>query len=152
MRVLLQRVSNGSVIIDEKVVGSIGRGLVLLVGVRCGDSKLDADYLLEKCVNMRIFPDEKGRFDKTLLDVGGELLIVSQFTLYAETRKGRRPGFTDSAMPDEAIPLYEYFIEKAKEFGIRVETGSFGADMKVDIINDGPVTIMVDSVDKYPLK
>ncbi len=148
----MQRVSSGSVMVDGQAVGSIDRGLVVLLGIRRGDQKRDADYLLEKCINMRIFPDEQGRFDRSLLETAGELLLVSQFTLYAETRKGRRPGFSDSAMPDEAIPLYEYFIEQARSRGVRVETGRFGADMKVDIVNDGPVTIMIDSEDKYPIQ
>lgn len=150
MRLLLQRVSQGQVIIEKEIVGKIDKGIVALVGIRRGDQKRDADYLLKKCVNMRIFPDEAGRFDQSLLDVKGDLMIVSQFTLYADTRKGRRPGFSESAMPNEAIPLYEYFIEKAQALGLKVETGEFGADMKVDIVNDGPVTIMIDSEDKYP--
>ncbi len=150
MRLLLQRVSQGQVIIEKEIVGNIDKGIVALVGIRRGDQKRDADYLLKKCVNMRIFPDDAGRFDQSLLDVKGDLMIVSQFTLYADTRKGRRPGFSGSALPDEAIPLYEYFIEKAQALGLKVETGEFGADMKVDIVNDGPVTIMIDSEDKYP--
>lgn len=150
MRLLLQRVSKGQVIIDEKTVGQIDRGIVALIGIRSGDRKRDADYLLSKCVNMRIFPDELGRFDKSLLETAGDLLVISQFTLYADTRKGRRPGFSDAAMPEEAVPLYDYFIEKAQALGLKVETGEFGADMKIDIVNDGPVTIMIDSEDKYP--
>jgi len=150
MRLLLQRVSEGQVIIDEKTVGQIDRGIVALIGIRSGDRKRDADYLLSKCVNMRIFPDELGRFDKSLLETAGDLLVISQFTLYADTRKGRRPGFSDAAMPEEAVPLYDYFIEKAQALGLKVETGEFGADMKIDIVNDGPVTIMIDSEDKYP--
>lgn len=150
MRVLLQRVQSANVKIDCEVKGQVGSGLLLLVGVKGCDTTKDADYLVEKCLNMRIFENEEGKFDKSVLDVKGEVLIVSQFTLFADTRKGRRPGFSDAAVPGKSIPLYEYFVEKVHQCGVsHVATGEFGADMKVELVNDGPVTIMIDSEDKY---
>ncbi|MCP3965239.1 MAG: D-tyrosyl-tRNA(Tyr) deacylase [Lentisphaerae bacterium] len=145
MRALIQRVSGASVTIDEKKVGEISEGLVILLGVTHDDNDKDVDYLAEKCINLRIFRDDEDRMNRSLLDVNGEALIVSQFTLYGDTRKGRRPSFIDAALPDHAIPLYENFIKAVKNRGITVETGEFGADMSVDIKNHGPVTLMVES-------
>jgi D-tyrosyl-tRNA(Tyr) deacylase len=145
MRALIQRVSKASVSIDGETVGKIGKGIVILLGVTHDDSEKDADYLAEKCVNLRIFEDENGKMNLSTIDVGGSALIVSQFTLYGDTRKGRRPSYTDAALPEKAIPLYEYFIEKVKAVGLEVATGRFGASMNVDIHNQGPVTLMVES-------
>ena len=148
MRTLVQRVSRGSVAVDDKVIGRIGRGLVVLVGVKNNDSEADAEYVANKIINMRIFKDEKGKFNLSALDVGAELLVISQFTLYADTRRGRRPGFTDAARPEISVPLYERVVTLLRQSGLKVETGEFGAHMVVEIINDGPVTIMLDSEDK----
>ncbi|MBN1479944.1 D-tyrosyl-tRNA(Tyr) deacylase [candidate division KSB1 bacterium] len=148
MRALIQRVKKGSVAVDDKVIGAIGPGLVILLGVKNNDSEAAADYLAAKIVNMRIFQDDQGKFNRSALDVGAELLAISQFTLYADTTRGRRPGFTDAAQPDVSIPLYEKFIELLRASGLKVATGEFGAHMVVEIINDGPVTILLDSEDK----
>jgi D-aminoacyl-tRNA deacylase len=145
MRAVIQRVSNGSVSISGKVVGKIGKGLVILLGVKNGDSETDAKFLADKCVNLRIFTDENGKFNLSVLDVGGELLAISQFTLYGDTRKGRRPSFTEAAPPELSEPLYEKFVEYLQESGLKVATGEFGAMMKVEINNDGPVTIISES-------
>lgn len=150
MKALIQRVQSAKVEIEEEITGEISVGLLVLLGVKHDDSMKDAEYLIEKICGLRIFSDAEGRFNDSLEDVCGEVLIVSQFTLYADTRKGRRPGFTESARPEIAIPLYESFIEKFKGRGIKVQTGRFGADMKVSLLNDGPVTIMLDSEDKFP--
>ncbi|MCM8535375.1 MAG: D-aminoacyl-tRNA deacylase [Lentisphaeraceae bacterium] len=148
MRALLQRVTYGSVKIEGELRGEIQNGFVILLGVKHDDTEKDVQYLVDKLSGLRVFTDTDGKFNDSLMDRGYELLIISQFTLYADTRKGKRPGFTDSARPDVAIPLYESFIEKCKELGVKVETGVFGADMKVKIHNDGPVTILLDSEDK----
>jgi len=148
MRTLVQRVSRGSVAVDDKVIGRIGRGLVVLVGVKNNDSEADAEYVANKIINLRIFKDEEGKFNLSALDVGAELLVISQFTLYADTRRGRRPGFTDAARPEISVPLYERVVTLLRQSGLKVETGEFGAHMVVEIINDGPVTIMLDSEDK----
>jgi len=148
LRALIQRVSYGSVAIDGNTVGEINQGLVILLGVTYDDTTADLEYLVNKIHGLRIFTDSAGRFNDSLEDVNGEVLVISQFTLYADTRKGRRPGFTGSAAPDIAIPLYEEFINKFKATGRKVACGQFGADMKVTIHNDGPVTIMLDSEDK----
>jgi len=145
MKVLLQRVSQASVSVDGEVVGRTGLGLVGLVGVAQGDSEEDARYLVEKTVNLRIFPDEAGKFNRSLVDVGGELLLVSQFTLIADTRKGRRPSFTEAAGPVEAEALFNGFVDLARATGLKVETGRFQQHMLVEIHNDGPVTILLDS-------
>ena len=150
MRILLQRVSEGRVLINDQTVAQIKQGLTLLLGIHKYDQAKDVDYLVEKCLNLRVFEDNNGKMNLSIIDINGEILIVSQFTLYAETRKGRRPGFSESARPEVAIPLYQDFIEKIKQKMGKVEVGRFGADMKVDLINDGPVTIMIDSEDKYP--
>ncbi len=148
MRALLQRAAAASVSIDGEITASIGRGLVVLLGVARGDVEADAEYLVGKTVNLRIFADESGHFNLSALDVGAELLVVSQFTLYAGTRKGRRPDFTAAAPPGEAEGLYERAVELFRESGLRVATGRFGALMTVSIENHGPVTIMLDSGDR----
>ena len=149
MRALLQRVRSASVTVNEAEVGVIGAGLLIFVGIAQGDTDEDARYLVDKLVDLRIFPDEQGRFDRSVLDVQGSLLLVSQFTLYAETRKGRRPSFTEAAPPAEAQALFERFVAMARESGLRVETGRFQAHMVVRLENDGPVTIMLDSADRH---
>jgi D-tyrosyl-tRNA(Tyr) deacylase len=131
-----------------EVVGRIGRGVVVLVGVAHGDSEKDARYLAQRTVNLRIFSDETGRFNLSALDIGGELLVVSQFTLLADIRKGRRPSFTDAAPPPQAEELFELFVSEARASGLRVETGRFQQHMQLEIHNDGPVTIMLDSREK----
>ena len=148
MKALLQRVTSASVTIDGEVVGSIGRGLVVFVGVADGDSPKDADYLAQKLVNLRIFADAAERFNLSALDIKAELLLVSQFTLLADTRKGRRPSFTEAAPPPRAEALFEHFVDAAKTSGLKVATGRFQQYMQVEIHNDGPVTIMLDSRDK----
>jgi len=127
------------------VTGAIGRGLVILVGVRNGDTEADAEFLAQKCVNLRIFADEQGKFNLSALDVGAELLVVSQFTLYADCRRGRRPGFSDAAPPEISKPLYDRFVQALRTHGLSVAEGVFGAHMVVHISNDGPVTVIVDS-------
>ena len=145
MKVLLQRVTQASVSIGEERVSRIGRGLVALVGVAKGDTEKDARYLVEKTINLRVFPDDEGKFNLSLLDVNGELLTVSQFTLLADTRKGRRPSFSQAALPSEAEYLFNGFVEMAKAAGIKVATGRFQQHMLVEIHNDGPVTILLES-------
>lgn len=145
MRALVQRVQAGSVAIDGKVTGKIGKGVVILLGVTHDDRESDAEFLAAKCANLRIFPDDGGNMNRSLLEVGGEALIVSQFTLYADTRKGRRPSFIDAARPEVSEPLYRRFVELVAGHGVKVATGEFGAMMLVQIENDGPVTIMLES-------
>ena len=140
MRLLVQRVLNSNVKVDGTVVGEINKGYMVLLGVTHDDDKDKADYL----VNLRVFEDENGKMNLNIKQVGGELLIISQFTLYANTKDGNRPSFTDAAKPDKANELYEYFVEKCKKESIKTETGIFGADMKVSLTNDGPVTIMLE--------
>jgi len=148
MRVLLQRVSEGDVTVEGETIGRIGPGLVLLVGVSASDDEAVIDRMAEKVATLRIFNDEAGKFNHSLLDVGGEALVVSQFTLYADARKGRRPSFTDAARPERACPLCDRFTTQLRAMGVRqVATGSFGAMMHVEIHNDGPVTIWLDSDD-----
>ena len=149
MRALLQRAAAASVSIDGEPTASIGSGLVVLLGIARDDDEADAEYLVGKTVNLRIFPDESGHFNRSALDAGAELLVVSQFTLYAATRKGRRPDFTAAAPPKQAEPLYERTVDLFRETGLRVSTGSFGALMTVSIQNHGPVTIMLDSADRF---
>ncbi|RMF64012.1 MAG: D-tyrosyl-tRNA(Tyr) deacylase [Calditrichaeota bacterium] len=145
MRALLQRVTSGRVRIDGQVRGEVSNGLVILLGICHSDSEADAKYLAEKCANLRIFSDENGKFNLSCLDVKGEVLVVSQFTLYGDTRKGRRPSFVDAAPPEISEPLYEKFISYLRDLGLKVESGVFGAMMQVEIHNDGPVTLMVES-------
>ena len=146
MKLVVQRVLSANVIVDNKTVGKINKGFLVLLGITHSDTKEDADYLVRKLINLRVFTDENDKMNLSLQSVNGELLIVSQFTLYAETKKsGNRPSFSDSAKPDIAIPLYEYFIEECKKQVSVVQTGIFGADMKVSLVNDGPVTIILES-------
>lgn len=149
MKALLQRVTGASVSVANEVVGEIGRGLVVFVGVANGDTEKDAQYLTEKTVNLRIFPDEAGKFNLSALDVEAELLLVSQFTLLADTKKGRRPSFVEAAPPAQAEELFEYFVKQARSSGLKVETGRFQQYMQVEIHNDGPVTILLDSREKF---
>lgn len=148
MRALVQRASRASVSIQGQVVAAIRQGLVVLLGVGSGDAEEDARYLAEKIANLRIFSDEAGKFNLSALDVGGEVLVVSQFTLYADTRKGRRPSFTEAAPPQEAEHLIERFVQFLRAAGLKTETGRFQEHMLVEIHNDGPVTILIDSVDR----
>jgi D-tyrosyl-tRNA(Tyr) deacylase len=145
MRIVVQRVSRGKVTVEGKVTGEIGRGFVLLIGVTHDDTMQDVEYLVDKVINLRVFEDEAGKMNLSLLDIGGALLSVSQFTLYGDCRKGRRPNFMDAAKPDVAYELYEAFNARARSFGVQVETGVFGAMMDVELVNDGPVTLLLDS-------
>lgn len=145
MRVVVQRVKHASVTINGTVNGKINNGFLVLLGVQSTDSEQDVDYLVKKVTNLRIFSDENDKMNLSLKDVNGELLIVSQFTLYANCKEGNRPSFVEAAKPDIAIPLYEYFVSECKKIIPVVEPGIFGADMKVDLLNDGPVTIIMDS-------
>ena len=149
MKALLQRVTEASVSVAGEVVGSIGQGLVIFVGVANGDTERDAQYLAQRIVNLRIFSDKEGRFNLPVLDIKGELLVVSQFTLLADTRKGRRPSFIEAAPPAQAEALFERFVQQARATGLKVETGRFQQYMQVEIHNDGPVTILLDSRDKF---
>ncbi|WCN38602.1 D-aminoacyl-tRNA deacylase [Aneurinibacillus uraniidurans] len=145
MRVVLQRSKQASVTVAGKVVGSIESGLVLLVGITHTDTKDDVEYVADKIAKLRIFEDEDGKMNHSVEESGGAILSVSQFTLYGDTRKGRRPGFSEAARPEHAQPLYDFFNEKLRERGLRVETGVFGAMMDVALVNDGPVTFIVES-------
>ncbi|MBM2825831.1 MAG: hypothetical protein HW402_1495 [Dehalococcoidales bacterium] len=149
MKALLQRVTQASVSVAGEVVGKIGRGLVVLVGVASGDTVKDVQYLVTKTAGLRIFPDEAGKFNLSALDINGELLVVSQFTLLADTRKGRRPSFVAAAPTAAAEMLFEQFIREARATGLKVESGRFQQDMQVEIHNDGPVTILLDSREKF---
>lgn len=144
MRIILQRSKEASVTIDNEKVGRISHGLVLLVGVTHEDSLKEVDYLVDKIINLRIFEDDQGKMNRSLLDTEGAILSVSQFTLYGDTRKGRRPSFTEAAKPNVASDLYDSFNERLKAKGIHVETGRFGADMDVQLINDGAVTLILE--------
>lgn len=144
MRALLQRVSRASVTVDGRVVGRIGRGFVVLLGVTHGDTRAEAGWLANKVAGLRVFEDADGKMNAALADVEGELLVVSQFTLYADARKGRRPSFTDAALPETAEPLVDYFVDQLRARGFTVATGVFGAHMDVEIHNDGPVTLMLE--------
>ena len=148
MRALLQRVSRASVRVGDEIVGSIGAGALVLVGVQNGDAEEDARYLAAKIAGLRIYPDGERRFERSLSDIGGSLLIVSQFTLYGDTRKGRRPSFAQAAPPDDAERLIDYLIQEVRNLGEHVETGRFGAMMEVELVNSGPVTLMIDSDDR----
>ena len=149
MRALIQRVSHASVTIDDQLKSSIQQGLLVLIGIEDSDTNEDSEWLTSKIVNLRIFDDENGVMNKSLIDISGELLIVSQFTLHAMTAKGNRPSYIRAAKPEVAIPLYETFCNLAtQKLGKPVQTGTFGADMKVELLNDGPVTIWIDSKNK----
>jgi D-tyrosyl-tRNA(Tyr) deacylase len=145
MRAVIQRVSGASVTVDREPVGAIDAGLLVLLGVGRHDTPQDSEYVVDKIVNLRIFPEADGRFDRSVLDIGGALLVVSQFTLYADTRKGRRPSFTDAAPPDIAKAQFDAAVERFRATGLTVETGRFQAMMDVALVNDGPVTITIDS-------
>ncbi len=149
MKALLQRVSKASVSVAGEEVGRIGPGLVIFVGVAEGDTEKDAQYLMQKTINLRIFADNEHKFNLSVLDISGELLLVSQFTLIADSRKGRRPSFDSAARPEKAEELFNYTVGLAKESGLKVATGRFQQYMEVDILNDGPVTIMLDSREKF---
>ena len=146
MRVVIQRVSEAAVKIDGTIVGEISKGLLILLGIAQEDTEQDALYLIQKLINLRIFSDADGKMNLSVQDCGGGLLVVSQFTLYTDTKKGNRPSYIRAARPEQAIPLYEFFLrELQKQFQGPIQTGQFGADMKVSLINDGPVTIIIDS-------
>lgn len=144
MRVILQRVSSASVTIHGAAVGEIGRGFVLLVGFTHDDSAADVDWMAARIVGLRLFGDDEGKMNRSLDEVGGALLVISQFTVYGDARKGRRPSFIAAARPETAIPLYEHFIAALRSTGVHVATGEFGADMQVALVNDGPVTLVLD--------
>lgn len=145
MRAVVQRVNRAAVNIDGTTTAAIGRGLVILLGIRCNDTSAELLWMVDKILFLRIFPDADGKMNRSLADINGEMLIVSQFTLYGDCRKGRRPGFSAAAPPEIAEPLYNQFIQEVKKRGVTVATGTFQADMAVDLVNDGPVTILLDS-------
>ena len=145
MRLVIQRVLESSVRVDGEVVGSIGKGFMVLCGVEDGDTAEDVRYCIDKTVNLRIFEDEAGKMNRSILDAGGEILAISQFTLHGDVRHGRRPSFIKAARPETAVPLYDAYCDGLREAGIHVETGIFQTDMKVSLVNDGPVTLLVDS-------
>ena len=149
MRVVLQRVKHASVQVDGAVIGEIGQGFLILLGVSDRDDEKTVDQMADKICRLRIFEDENGKTNRSLADVGGSVLVVSQFTLYADCRKGNRPGFTGAGSPEEANRLYEYFTERCKAHVGHVEHGEFGADMKVELLNDGPFTLMLDSEELF---
>ena len=144
MKIVVQRVKNAQVEVDKKIVGKIEKGFMVLLGVTHTDTKAEADYLVKKLCKLRVFTDENEKMNLALKDVGGELLIVSQFTLYADFTQGNRPSFINAAKPEQANELYEYFCQECEKNGIKVEKGIFGADMKVSLVNDGPVTIIIE--------
>lgn len=144
MRLLIQRVKSASVTVENKIIGKINKGFLVLLGITHNDTKEEADYLVKKLCNLRVFEDKNDKMNLSIKDIEGELLIVSQFTLYADTSSGNRPSFINAAKPDKANELYEYFIEKCKENNIKTETGIFGANMQVELLNDGPVTILLE--------
>ena len=145
MRAVLQRVREARVEANGAVTGAIGMGLLVLLGVARGDSKDDADYLAEKIAGLRVFSDEQGRMNRSVVEIGGAILVVSQFTLYGDCRRGRRPSFDEAAPPGEARSLYEYFVERLRANGLKTETGVFQASMQVVLVNDGPVTLLLES-------
>ena len=145
MRALIQRVCRATVRVEEQIVGQVDRGLLILLGISDTDGLSDMEYVAEKCANLRIFEDDQGKMNRSLFDTGGQALVVSQFTLHADTRKGRRPSFNRAAPPDIAKSMYEQFVQHLRTLGIQTETGVFGAYMQVEIHNTGPVTLMIDS-------
>ena len=149
MRAVVQRVAKAGVSVDNALAGSIGQGLVVLLGVGGEDTEKDIEYLVEKVVNLRIFDDENGKMNISLLDIKGELLVVSQFTLYGDCRKGKRPGYDRAARPEAAVELYKMFVERCRGFNLKVETGVFQAMMQVELQNDGPVTLLLDSKKEF---
>ncbi|MGO5436487.1 D-aminoacyl-tRNA deacylase [Enterococcus cecorum] len=148
MRAVIQRVSQAKVVVDDNTVGQIGKGFMILLGVHEEDTQVDVDYLVGKISKLRVFEDDQQKMNRSIIDVDGKILSISQFTLFADTKKGNRPSFVQAAKPDTAIPLYEAFNEGLRQAGIPVETGIFGADMKCHLVNDGPVTIIIDSQNK----
>lgn len=152
MRAVIQRVKHSSVTVDGKILGEIGNGLLVLLGVTHTDTEKEVNWMASKVKDLRIFEDAEGKMNLGLEDIKGELLVISQFTLYGNCIKGRRPGFTEAARPDLAEPLYKKCLEKCKSFGIKTECGEFGADMKVELLNDGPVTMIIDTKDIANLK
>ncbi|WBV55804.1 D-aminoacyl-tRNA deacylase [Chryseobacterium daecheongense] len=148
MKVVIQRVSEAHVKVEEKIVGEINSGFMLLIGIDENDEKADADWLVQKILNLRVFADEDDKLNLSLKDISGEILCISQFTLIADYKKGNRPSFIKAAKPDKAIPLFDYFKEEIAKSGLKTESGIFGADMKVSLVNDGPVTIVMDSQTK----
>jgi D-aminoacyl-tRNA deacylase len=149
MRAVVQRVSRARVTVDGETAGDIGLGLLVLLGVGVGDTRTEADYLAEKTIGLRIFEDAGGKMNLSVADMSGALLVVSQFTLYGDTRRGKRPSFDAAAPPDEARKLYEYFVEKVRAAGLRCETGRFQETMQVELVNQGPVTILLDSAKMF---
>ncbi|MDA0711061.1 MAG: D-aminoacyl-tRNA deacylase [bacterium] len=145
MRALIQRVSCAAVFVDSRLVGRIQQGMLIFLGITHTDDLDALQFVAEKCVHLRIFEDEDGKMNRSLLDINGQALVVSQFTLYGETRKGRRPGFSQAALPEPARALYEEFVARLKTFGVQTQTGEFGAHMRVEIHNDGPVTLMIEN-------
>ncbi len=145
MRAVIQRVKHASVSVEEKIIGKIEKGLLILLSVSNTDEDKDLEYIFDKTIGLRIFEDEAGKLNKSVQEIEGSLLVVSQFTLHGDARKGKRPSFSDAARPEKAIPYYEEFIRRCKEKGITTEQGIFGADMQVELCNDGPVTILLDS-------
>ncbi|MGC4128841.1 MAG: D-aminoacyl-tRNA deacylase [Bergeyella sp.] len=148
MKAVIQRVSEASVKVNGKIVGKVGNGFMLLIGIDEEDEKQDADWLVQKILNLRVFGDEDGKLNLSVLDIKGEILCISQFTLIADYKKGNRPSFIKAAKPDKAIPLFDYFKSEISKSGLKTESGIFGADMKVSLMNDGPVTIVMDSKTK----
>ncbi|KQS93702.1 D-aminoacyl-tRNA deacylase [Chryseobacterium sp. Leaf394] len=148
MKVVIQRVSEASVKVDDQTVGAIEKGLMLLIGIDEQDNFFDADWLIQKILNLRIFSDAEGKMNLSVKDVEGEILCISQFTLIADYKKGNRPSFIKASKPEKAIPLFEYFKNEISKSGLKTESGIFGADMKVSLLNDGPVTILMDSITK----
>jgi len=148
MRVVVQRVTKAQVSVEGNVIGKIKEGLLILLGITHGDNEKDAKWLVNKISGLRIFSDENGKMNKSIEDIEGEILLISQFTLYGDARKGRRPSFIEAAKPDIAVPLYNKFIDLVKEKNIKISVGEFGADMKVELLNDGPVTMIIDSPEK----
>lgn len=145
MKLVIQRVANATVKVDGEIIGEIEKGFLVLIGVKQGDTKEQADFLIKKLCNLRVFEDENNKMNLSIKDIKGKLLIVSQFTLYADCKKGNRPSFIEAARPEEAETLYEYFKQGCRNEGIEVESGKFGADMKVSLLNDGPVTIVIEA-------
>lgn len=148
MRVVIQRVTSASVSVAGEMMGQIGEGYCILLGIHCDDTDEDLEWMVSKVTQLRVFEDEAGKMNLSLLESGGAALVVSQFTLYADCRKGRRPGFTEAARPDKAIPLYEAFCQRLRIEGVTVATGVFGAKMAVSLVNDGPVTVIIDTPPK----
>ncbi|MFI5395517.1 MAG: D-aminoacyl-tRNA deacylase [Candidatus Binatia bacterium] len=148
MRAVIQRVSSARVTVGDRSVGAIGPGLLVFLGIATNDTQVQANWLLDKLLDLRIFEDERGKFVQSLREVHGELLLVSQFTLLANTRKGRRPSFTAAARPESAVPLYEHVVARARSQGVTVATGEFGAHMQVELVNDGPVTVILDTEER----